>query len=205
MGIHELCKIYAGNVIIVAGTKSAGKTAFLLNVIKENMDQHEIVYMTSEMGDSELKIRLQLFGSPPPAKWNFKSIPRNSNWADVIDGERKIWIIDYLETPSDKLHAVADEIRAIHGKLKEGICIIALQKPPRRDTGWGDTFSMEKARLYLAMDNGRIKIVDAKAWRNSDHNPRGKVMEFSLIDGSKFQPCGCWTYEKEREKKTTKK
>jgi hypothetical protein len=205
MDIHDLCKIYAGNVIVVAGTKSAGKTAFLLNVIKENMDQHEIVYMTSEMGESELKTRLILFGSPPLAKWKFKSIIRNSNWADLIDGTRKIWLIDYLETQSDKLHAIADEIRTIQGKLKEGICIIALQKPPGRDTGRGDTFSLEKARLYLALDFERIKIVDAKAWRNSKDNPRGKVMEFKLSKGSKFQPCGSWKYEKEREKKPTRK
>jgi hypothetical protein len=205
LGIHNLCKIYPGNVIVVAGAKSAGKTAFLLNVTKDNMDQHEIVYMNSEMGESELNSRLELFGDIRPEEWRFTPIIKNSNWSDLIDGERKIWIIDYMEMPSDRLHNVADEIRAIHGKLKEGICIIALQKPPDRDTGRGDTFSMEKSRLYLALDSERIKIVDAKAWRNAGENHKGKVKEFKLLDGSTFKPRGDWKDDVKRWKKPARK
>ena len=52
--------IYPGNIVIVAGSKSAGKTSFLLNTVKENMHQHEIVYLNSEMGDTEFRKRLEL-------------------------------------------------------------------------------------------------------------------------------------------------
>jgi hypothetical protein len=193
--IEGLCRVYPGNIIIVAGSKSAGKTAFLLNVIKENMNQHEIIYLNSEMGESELKVRLQLFEDVPLDSWVFTPVIRHDAWADLITDHKKIWIIDYLEMPSDRLHMVADEIRAIHSKLKDGICIIGLQKVSGRDTGRGDSFTLDKARLYLSLDHGRIKIVDAKAWRDGRNNPRGKIRHFKLVNGSRFIPEGFWKDE----------
>jgi len=190
--IEKQCKIYPGNIIVLAGEKSAGKTCFMLNVVKENMNNHEIVYLNSEMGESELKVRLKLLQDVSLSDWRFTPIMRQGNWADLITADKKIWIIDYLEIPAERLYTVADEIRAIHAKLKEGICIIGLQKVVGRNTGRGDTFSMEKSRLYLALERGCLKIVDAKAWRNSADNPRGKIREFKLINGSKFLPSGYW-------------
>lgn len=192
LGIDGLCKIYPGNVIVVAGAKSAGKTAFLLNVVKDNMDKYPIVYMNSEMGDSELRLRLELFEGLRLEDWRFEPIIRHEGWSDLITHERKIWIVDYLEPPAERVYLVGDEIRAIHGKLKNGICIVAIQKQPDRDLGYGKTFSMEKARLYLALDPGRIKIVDAKAWRQAGVNPRGLCREFKLVAGSKFIPSAHW-------------
>ncbi len=193
--IESQCKVYPGNIIVVAGSKSAGKTAFLLNVIKENMAQHDIVYLNSEMGDPELKVRLELFENVPLNSWKFAPIIRHTSWADVITDHKKLWIVDYLEMPSDRLHLVADEIRAIHSKLKDGICIIGLQKIGGRDTGRGDTFTLDKSRLYLSLDHGRIKIVDAKAWRDSGNNPRGKIRHFKIVNGSRFIPEGFWQDE----------
>ncbi len=194
LDIEDLCKIYPGNVVVVAGSKSAGKTAFLLNLVKMNMEQHDIVYLNSEMGATELRIRLQLFEDPPLPSWRFTPIERRGNWADLITAERKIWIVDFLDVTED-LWRVGSEIKAIHNKLRDGICIIGLQKRKDRDTGHGDGFSMEKARLYLALDFGRIKIVDAKAWRRSEENPRGKVREFKIVKGSRFVPQGYWKAE----------
>lgn len=197
LGIDGLCKIYPGNVIVVAGAKSAGKTAFLLNVVKDNMDRHQIVYMNSEMGESELRVRLEKFEGMALEDWHFTPISRHGDWADLITPEPKIFIIDYLELPSSELHRVADEIRAIHEKLKDGICIIAIQKPQDRDLGLGKTFSIEKARLYLALNHGKIKIVDAKAWKIPSINPRGKSRAFKLAAGSKFLIDGHWEDEDE--------
>ena len=56
-----IANLYPGNIVIIAGSKSAGKTAFLLNTVRENMQQHEVVYLNSEMGDTEFRKRLELF------------------------------------------------------------------------------------------------------------------------------------------------
>jgi hypothetical protein len=196
MDIHDQCIIYPGNIIMVAGSKSAGKTGFLLNVVKLNQNKHEIVYLNSEMGDTEFRKRLELFQDVPLSSWNFKAYHRSSNFADLITPEKKIFIVDFLEVTTD-FWKVAQYIQEIHKKLKEGVCIIALQKTEGKDTGRGGDFSKEKARLYLSLDYlsdqkmNRIKITDAKAWR-TDRNPRGLSRQYKLVKGSRFLPVTDW-------------
>jgi len=196
MEIEDLCTIYPGNIIIVAGSKSAGKTGFLLNVVKENMKHQEVVYLNSEMGDTEFRKRLELFEDMPLRSWNFRAYHRASNFADLITPEKKIFIVDFLEVTTD-FWKVAQYIQEIHKKMKDGICIIALQKSDLKDTGRGGDFSKEKARLYLSLDYladqkvNRIKITDAKAWR-SDRNPRGMYRNYKLVKGSRFLPITDW-------------
>jgi hypothetical protein len=196
MGIDDYTVLYPGNIIIVAGSKSAGKTAFLLNIVKENMHQHEIVYLNSEMGDTEFRKRLELFGTPL-SEWKFKAYHRASNFADLITPDRKIFIIDFLEVTTD-FWKVAQYIQEIHKKMKDGLCIIALQKSEGKDNGRGGDFSKEKARLYLSLDYlhdkkvNQVKITDAKAWRTNT-NPRGMCRQYKLANGAKFIPVSDWT------------
>lgn len=194
--IETLCTIYPGNIIIVAGSKSSGKTGFLLNVVKLNMNRHDIVYLNSEMGDTEFRKRLELFEDVKLQDWKLKAYHRASNFADLITPEKKIFIVDFLEVTSD-FWKVAQYIQEIHKKLKDGICIIGLQKSDYKETGRGGDFSKEKARLYIVLDyvkedkTNLAKIVDAKAWRG-DENPRGKVREYKLVKGNKFFSSSGW-------------
>lgn len=196
MEIHEQCVIYPGNIIMVAGSKDAGKTAFLLNTAKMNMTQHEIVYLNSEMGDTEFRKRLEFFEDVSLSEWKLRAYHRASNFADLITPEKKIFIVDFLEVTTD-FWKVAGMIQEIHKKLKEGICIIALQKADGRDVGRGGDFSKEKARLYLSLDYLRdqkvnqIKITNAKSWR-TDRNPRGMYRTYKLVNGSRFIPQSYW-------------
>lgn len=196
LGVSDMCKVYPGNIVVVAGSKSSGKTAYLLNIVKENMNQYPIDYLNSEMGETELRLRLEAFRDLSLSDWRFRPIMRSGDWWDLITGEKKIYVIDFLEPPEDKVYLVGQYIRQIHKKLRDGICIVGLQKRPGRDTGHGDTFSMEKARLYLALDYdpserlNRIKIVDAKAFRGE--SPRGLARNYSLTDGAIYKPQGDW-------------
>jgi len=195
MGIDTFTMLYPGNIVVVAGSKSAGKTAFLLNIVKQNMQQHDVVYLNSEMGDTEFRKRLELFGDPL-SDWKFKAYHRSSGFADLITPERKIFIVDFLEVTTD-FWKVGGMIQEIHKKLKDGIAIIALQKAEGRDAGRGGDFSKEKARLYLSLDYlheqkvNRLKIVDAKAWRTST-NPRGMFRHYKLANGARFVPTSAW-------------
>ena len=142
----ELCKIYPGNVIVAAGAKSAGKTGFLLNLVKLKMNR-----------------------------------------------ESRIMVDDF--------YLVAKKILAIHLKLKDGIAIVGLQKDPDRDYRRGGTFSTEKSRLYISWDQNRIKIVDAKAWRDNTRNPRGLIKNFRLIKVCNFSPADDWHTQEDEEAK----
>jgi ABC-type ATPase with predicted acetyltransferase domain len=61
LNIHDLVKIYPGNVIIVAGASNTGKTSFMLECVRLNQKQHDTYYFNSEMGASELKTELIYF------------------------------------------------------------------------------------------------------------------------------------------------
>jgi len=189
LDIHELVRIYPGNIIIIAGEPNAGKTAFLLETIRINMDRHSIHYFNSEMGSSELKIRLGLFEAEKA--WDFTAWERADNFSDVIRPDM-VNIIDFLDI-TDEFWKVGTVIKDIHAKLRKGIAIIALQKNFGRDVGRGGELSLEKPRLYLAMSRGEIKVVKAKNWRG-DKNPNGKVKDFKLYKGSVFSETSLWHY-----------
>ncbi len=186
--VESLVKILPKNIVVIAGEPNAGKTAFLLNVAEANMDRHEVLYFTSEMGALELQDRLSKFGRPLNS-WKVKFKERSSNFADVIRPDA-INIIDYLEV-HDEFYKVGLYIKEISDKLVNGIAIIAIQKNKGNEYGLGGGRGLEKARLYLSMEPRKIKIVKAKNWANSAKNPNGMECEFQLSSGWKFSH-GVW-------------
>lgn len=178
------------NIIVVAGSSNAGKTAFLLNMAALNRGKYKVMYYSSEMGAPELKVRLSKFNKPIDYWDNVKFMERSDNFSDVIIPEA-INIIDFLEIHEDFWN-VGAQIKDIFDKLTSGIAVIALQKNPGTDYGLGGARSIEKARLYLSMDSGILKIVKAKNWANPIINPNGMNCNFSLVQGCEFMQLGGW-------------
>jgi len=183
-------KLYPGNVGIFAGAKSSGKTAIAFDLIKRNQGRHEVVYMNSEMHDTEMRTRLELHGDIRLTDWRFKAIRRGHDWADLITEEKKIFIIDYMENVDGDAWRIGAEIKKIHDKLKEGVAIIFLQKKSGEDLARGGQYTLDKARFYVALDKGKAKIIDAKAFRGE--NPNGKTLSFKIVQGTKIMPQGAW-------------
>jgi hypothetical protein len=188
-GIERYSLTLPKNIIIVAGESNAGKTAFLLNFVRLNMGKHKIHYFSSEMGALELRSRLSKFGDISLDKWNFKAKERSSNFADVIQPD-DLNAVDFLEM-SDEFYKIGGHIKDIFDKLNKGIAIIAIQKNRGTDYGLGGARSLEKARLYLSMESGKIKITKAKNWAGQV-NPNGLELDFKLIQGCIFQPESDW-------------
>jgi len=124
--LDTFVNIYPKNIIVVAGSPDAGKTAFLLNVAEMNMDNHEIYYFSSEMAEQELKLRLSKFERPLTDFKRINWVERSSDFSDVIKPDA-INIIDFLELHED-FWIVGKLIKQIFDKLHKGIAIIALQK-----------------------------------------------------------------------------
>ena len=124
-GLNEMVEIMPGNIIVVAGSPDAGKTALLLNIIRQNMRSHEIHYFNSEMGASELRKRLDKFDDIALDQWNFKPWERADTFADVIKpGPGKINIIDFLEL-HDSFYEVGARLSEIHKKLKGALACMS--------------------------------------------------------------------------------
>jgi hypothetical protein len=216
-GLENKVKILPKNIITIGGTPDGGKTAFCLNLASANRNSHKVIYFCSEMGLSEFQERVDLMGISRE-EWYDKItvIERSSNFADVIRPEG-LNIIDFLEQSGDDYVNVGQVIRRMWEKLTSGIAVICIQKRYGTDLPQGGIGSIEKARLALAFEAGKVKIVKAKNWRNSKDNPNGYELEFKLVDGWKFIECGEWTkaaeairvpnpcFEKERQHKSSKK
>jgi len=171
--IEDYVKIFPGNM------------AFLLDFIRLNLENHEIHMFNSEAGKAEIKERIGLIEDVDMEEWQMKLKiwERSGEFSAVIKPDA-INIIDFLEV-HEEFYKVGSYIKDIHDKLDKGIALIALQKNPGNDYGLGGARGLEKPRLYLSIDNGRLKIVKAKNWRTAD-NPNGWVAKFSLVAGNKF-------------------
>lgn len=192
LGIHDLVKIMPKNIIIIAGESNAGKTAFLLNTAAKNMLDHPVFYFSSEMGGAELKERLQNYQEYVPFDlWKHCTFIERANDFDVAIRPDAINIIDFLEI-HDEFYKIGGYIKKIFDKLNKGIAIIAIQKNKGRDDGLGGARSIEKARLYLSMAPGTIKIVKAKNWVSSMVNPNGLQLDYKLAKGMVFKADSNW-------------
>lgn len=190
--IHDLVKIMPKNIIVVAGESNAGKTAMLLNIAAKNMIDHEVFYFSSEMGGAELKERLSNFTEAVPFElWKKCTFIERANDFDVAVRPNAINIIDFLEI-HDEFYKIGGFIKKIFDKLDKGIAIIAIQKNKGRDDGLGGARSIEKARLYISMAPGVVKIIKAKNWVSSMVNPNGMSKRYKLAKGMIFKEDSDW-------------
>ena len=196
-GEHTLAKVYPKSIIIVAGTKNAGKTAYLYNCIKLNMNKFDVDLYNSETSPEQMHERFSPLDIPYPAP--FTVYERYDNFADVIHPDH-ISVIDYLDLNSE-VYLVGSEIDAIFRKLRNGVAIIGLQKPPAvvtiikgvqktisRDLAYGGGFTAKRAVLYITMSNNKLKLLYVKTPRNPRVNPNNATFSYSIgEDGIHFE------------------
>jgi len=192
-GIENLVHTLPKNIIVVAGVSNAGKTAFLLNIVAKNMYKHNIHYFSSEMDASEMKLRLEKFSGIDLSQWKFYPKERVSDFDQVIQ-PNDINIIDFLEVYED-FWKVGGMIKDIYNKLDQGIAIIAIQKNKQSEFGLGGGRGLEKARLYINIDPGKIKIIKGKNRVDDDINPDNMAINFKLVQGCQFKAQGDWVKE----------
>mgnify|MGYP003146645956 FL=1 len=192
--LEKYIRTYPGNIQVIAGSPDTGKTGFLLNFTKLNMENHKINYFSSEMGGMELKSRLLGFDFPLE-KWKFNPVERASNFADVIK-PNEINIIDFLEIYENH-YLIGQWIKDIFDKLEHGIALIAIQKKHGHTEGVGGLATLEKPRLYLTIDRGIIRIKKAKNWVYPNVNPNGLALRFKIHKGAELSKMDGedWTYE----------
>ena len=178
------------SVIIIAGTSNEGKTAFCLNLLVNNMDTMKTTYFTNEMSAVGFKRRMAPFGEwcelyDKTGQPKFRVISRYDNYQDVLTPDG-LNIIDYLDANEQgEYYKIAPYIKGIHKKLRTGLAVIALQKPPGRLDAFGGANIRGVATLYLSIEKGRLEVVKAKDWVKE--NPNGNKYSFEITySGSQF-------------------
>ena len=195
-GLHQLCKVFPKSIIIVAGSKNEGKTAFLMSCIMRNVGTFPTVdFFNSESGPEQLKMRFGPLNIPNPAPFNVYE--RYDNFADVIEPDH-LSIIDYLDLNSE-VYMIGAEIDAIFRKLTTGCCIIGLQKPApsvtfvkgvrkviERDLAYGGSFSAKRAVVYISLSSHRLKLVYVKTPLNPKVNPNNMMWSYDFDETGYF-------------------
>lgn len=185
-GFEDYVLIPPKSVIIVAGLSNEGKTTYCLNLMVLNMDTWKTIYFTNEMSAVGFKRRMRYFAdwcelTNGTGKPKFKVITRYSNYQDVLDPDG-LNIIDYLDANEQgEYYKIAPYIKGIHKKLRNGVAVIALQKPPGRSDAFGGANIRGVASLYVAIDKGKLEVVKAKDWTKD--NPNGKKYSFEITHG----------------------
>jgi len=208
-GLHTLAVTEPSDVVMVAGEKNAGKTAFMMNCVKENMYDRPVVFFNSETSPRRVKSRM--YGIAPELRgrkapffvfwerenfgdkiWGLKAEGRRLGVAE-LERRDKFIVIDYVllhENP----YQVSRHIDDILAAIEDGVAIIALQKPKRRtqsqqpnknindDYGYGGAYSAFRTSLYITIFPNRLKIVHCKEPRNPRIHPENKQWTFDMDD-----------------------
>jgi len=189
-GLENLIKPMPKCVYVIAGETDSGKSAFLMNFAKKNVDAFKIHYFSTEMGKAEFLDRADHFWPDAGTNPNFNFYEHYEGFDQVLFPD-DINVIDYLEL-FDDFYKMAGLIKKIGMTLKKGIAFIALQKPKGRDEGEGGERTKNLPRLYLSLTPGNLKIVKAKNWKNTKFNPNKLEIQFKLAEGCKFTNTTSW-------------
>jgi hypothetical protein len=196
-GLHEKVVIIRGSLIIVAGVSNSGKSAFFLNFVEQNMNKHNIRYVSSEWSNEERDIQLEDFGVDID-EWDDKidfyaKKDVTSSFDNYIDPE-KINIIDYYEK-YDNYGEIPGDIRDIADKLTTGVAIVAMQKKAGMTHGYGGEGTVNRSQLYINIDRNEVdprkRIVTIRKLKNAtdrkysiehlscefEFNDKGRIVE----------------------------
>ena len=200
--VGKLARIYAGNVLLLEGQKSQGKSAFALEFVRLNshLFGSKALYQNVEMADSELTERFNAYGDiMTPEQWRncITIIRQTSEWWDKIlpDG---LNVVDYL-VEYKEAYLIADFVWKIHQKLKQGIALILVQRDPLRPYPVGGRAVRDIPRLVMSLIRHRIKLEDVKSFYPSEYgNPTGLTRKYKQVAWWKFKEEGAWHHEEEK-------
>lgn len=180
--LEKLCITLKKTIVVVAGVSDAGKTAFLLHCAALNTGRGmPIKYFSSEMGDAELRFRINQTDIPAEVWDEIDFRERVDNFADAIDPDA-INIIDYIEI-FENAYMIGKHIKDIFDKLKNGIALIAIQKDKNKELGTGSHYSMHKSRLYINIDYEQMTIKKLKNKRYMETKTRDSKRSFKIERG----------------------
>jgi len=187
--LRDYVFIYPDTTMVVAGSKSSGKTGFCYRTIAENLGKINIKLLSNMEGGKELMYdRFKAMGID---LIQHKIVyPVYDHYHDHIKDKDTLYVIDYIDAPEgDDFYLIGAQIKKIDHKLQglNSVALIGLQKPTMRDTAFGGEQTLKAPSLYIAMDNKKLKIVDAKVPANKKVHPKNLQWTFDYFDeGTRF-------------------
>lgn len=212
LGIEKFAKVFQGNIILLEGAKSAGKTTFALEFARMNRNLYKgskTQYLNVEMSDGELKERqIDYEREGMLKKDELKDIIRvekqTDNWSDKIMPDQ-INIVDYLMDYAEPFK-LPQCILDIHKKLKTGICLCLVQRDPLKPYPFGGRGVRDLPRLIITIMNHRLRLEDVKSFIKTDFgNPSGLSIKYKQVAYCKWIKDGEWEKLEDSKYDTFKK
>jgi len=197
--LHHKVKLFPG-VVVIAGEKGQGKSAWLMDCIFRNLSEKRPQYFfVNDAQDVELKERFlglsEYYDCALPTPDNLKVYERYDRFGDVIV-EGGINYVDYLDVNSE-FFSIGQEIDDIHRATGSGVTFIALQKNPKEALGVGGIYSWKRSQLYITLSTP--ELLDDRAWQgqlllkktrgraNKAVDPTGYSQLYDIKEGCKFR------------------
>lgn len=209
LGIGDFVKLYSGNIVLLEGQKSQGKSAFALEFCRMNKGifAGKILYQNVEMADSELLERFRAYGDIMPLeewKQSVTFIRQTQEWWDKIlpDG---LNVVDYL-IEYEKTYLVADYIWKIHQKLKSGIALVIVQRDPMKPYPTGGRGVRDIPRAIISLIKHKVRLEDVKSFYQTAYgNPSGLCRKYKQVNWWNFKADSEWDQEEETKYEQFKK
>jgi hypothetical protein len=209
LGVERFANVYPGNIILLEGSKSQGKSSFCFEFARLNQSVYpkKIQYQNIEMANSEIKERVKQYEedrmwTETKIRDRLTMIRRTSDWADIIIPDA-INIVDYLLEYSETFK-LPNFIFDIHKKLTTGICLIAIQRDPLKPYPTGGRATRDIPRLVLSLIGHKIRFEDVKSF-NGSVNPTGMLCKYKKVRWWKFIKNGEWQSEEDATASEKKK
>jgi hypothetical protein len=193
-GLHKIATIRSGDSIALAAYKNHGKSAFAIELIKENLDRFKIHFFITEY-KARMKQRLLDFGvdlnHPNLAAYQ---IEKSDYLPDKIEpGEGVLNVIDHYPN-LDNFYLAGKVQDEIHRRLDGALALITHQKknPDDLDAIGGSFWTITPTlAITTFMDDrgdfpGRMLIRKGKEPRGDYTNINGLQIRYKLTGGCQF-------------------
>lgn len=190
LGLNILVNVYSKDLIVFSGVPNEGKTAFLLEALRLNMNRFDCYYFSTEMGANACAMRLSKHRDIPLKDWKINFIETFTNYEDIIRPDA--WnFIDYVEAPEGEFYKIPSILSMIQRRLNSGLAFVALQKNPGVSHGLGGVQTKAKPSIFCTLENHICKVEKAKNFGSI--NPNGYTAKWKLFDGINLSRIGDWT------------
>ena len=190
LDLDMFVEVYPKDLVVFAGVPNEGKTTFLLESLRLNMERFPCFYFSSEMGARACAKRISKHSDTLLKDWRINFVDSFTSYTDIIQPDA-LNFIDYIEAPDGEAFRVPSIMAGIHQRLQNGIAFIALQKNPGTDHGIGGTQTRAKPSVFCTLEDHTCKVVKAKSWRGV--NPHFYTVKYKIRDGINLSRVGNWT------------
>ena len=196
-GIENLVEVFAGDMILIAGSSNYGKTTMALSLLGENIGLFPAVLMGSEYTAANGKIspkfrrRMKRMGWVEwingDGKPSFELLPVGADYEDYVKADH-LNVIDWISLPGD-YYMIDRVMKSIKDKVGNGIAVAVLQKNKTSEYGEGGERTERYADVYLTIDpyGDRESMLTIGKVKAPKGRATGRMWAFSIVDyGANF-------------------